>query len=81
VDLDNVVVRDAPTFKGAVVGKISREAVRTLERKEGWFKIALPDGREVYLSDRVGLPLFNDRICFARVKGKWRLSAYVGGGD
>lgn len=81
VDLDNVVVRDAPTFKGAVIGKISREAVRALERVEGWFKIALPDGREAFLSERVGLALFNDRICFARVKGKWRLSAYIGGGD
>jgi hypothetical protein len=81
VDLENVVVRDAPRFGGAVVGNISREAVRALSRNDGWFKIALPDGREAYLSERVGLPLFNDRICFAHTKGKWRLSAYIGGGD
>jgi hypothetical protein len=81
VDLDKVVVRDAPTFKGAVLTTISREAVRALERKDGWFKIALPDGREAYLSERVGLSMFNDRICFSRVRGKWRLAAYIGGGD
>lgn len=81
VDLDNVVVRAAPTFKAAVTGRISREAVRALERKDGWFKVALPDGRTAYLSERVGLALFNDRLCFSRVKGRWRLSAYIGGGD
>lgn len=81
VDLDNVAVRDAPSFKGAVAGRISHEAVRALERKNGWFKVAMPDGREAYLSERVGLALFNDRLCFARVKGKWRLAAYIGGGD
>jgi hypothetical protein len=81
VDLNNVVVRDSPAFNGAVISNISREAVRALERVEGWFKIALPDGREAYLSERVGLALFNDRLCFSRVRGKWRLAAYVGGGD
>jgi hypothetical protein len=81
VDLDNVVVRDAPKFRANVVGRISREAVRALGRENGWFKVALPDSREAYLSERVGLALFNDRICFSRVRGKWRLSAYVGGGD
>lgn len=81
VDIDNVAVRDAPSFKGAVVGRLNREAVRALTRKDGWFTVALPDGREVFLSERVGLALFNDRICFARIKGKWRLSAYIGGGD
>jgi hypothetical protein len=81
VDIDNVAVRAAPGFKAEVTGRINREAVRALERKDGWFKIALPDGREAFLSERVGLALFNDRICFARVRGKWRLAAYVGGGD
>jgi hypothetical protein len=82
VELKDVAVRAAPTFKGEIVARLNREAVRALERKgDGWIKVALPDGREAYLSERVATTTFNDRICFRNVRGKWRLAAYIGGGD
>jgi hypothetical protein len=82
VELDGVAVRKAPSFQAAAIASISREAVRALERKgDGWIKVALPDGREAFLSERVALTMFNDSLCLRNVGGKWRLAGYVGGGD
>jgi hypothetical protein len=81
VEGTNVPVRESPSFKARAIAMISREAVRTLKFEENWYRVALPNGREGFLFERSAVPIFAPRLCIRKIKGQWRLAAFVGGGD
>ena len=55
--------------------------MRALSNSKGWYKVALPQGDVGYVMERDAVAIFNDRLCFENIKGKWRLTTYIGGGD
>jgi hypothetical protein len=75
------VARDKPSEQAPAAMIMSREAIRALDRDNGWFRVALPTGDDAYVRESDAVSIVNDRLCFRLVKGKWRLAAYVGGGD
>jgi hypothetical protein len=63
------------------IGALSHEAVRAVGGDDNWTNVAMPDGTLGYVKADNLYALLHPRLCFAKVKGKWMISAYVGGGD
>jgi hypothetical protein len=81
VEGSGVPVRDTPNAKGRAIAQLSREAVRSLKFEGDWYRVALPGGQEGYVPERATLNLFAERLCLRKIKGQWRVAAFVGGGD
>jgi hypothetical protein len=81
VEGTGVPVREGPAFRARPIATVSREAVRSLKVEGDWYRVALPDGREGYLYERATLTIFAERLCLRKIKGQWRVAAFVGGGD
>jgi hypothetical protein len=63
------------------IATLSHEGVRAVGGDDKWTNVALPDGTLGYVEAASLYALLHPRLCFAKVKGKWMISAYVGGGD
>lgn len=55
VGADEVKVRDEKDNEGEVIAKVQRgDRLKRLAFEEGWFKVALPDGRQGWINGRYG---------------------------
>lgn len=80
-DDNALAVHSKPDASAKQIGTLSREAIRAVGGDDAWTNVALPDGTLGYVkADRL-YALLHPRLCFSKVKGKWMIGAYVGGGD
>jgi hypothetical protein len=80
-DAGKLAVHAGPDAASKEIGSLSREAIRSVGGDDRWTNVALPDGTMGYVEASRMHALLNPRLCFAKVKGKWMIGAYVGGGD
>ncbi len=76
----NVNVRTKPSLTGEVIASLSYAVLRFVEREtEGWTKVRLAGGRTGFVADEFLRSPIDYRAIFAKVDGRWRLSAFVAG--
>lgn len=80
-DAQSLPVFEKPDLAANTFTSIHREAIRATGGDDNWTTVALPDGTMGYIQAPKLYALLNPRLCFGKVKGKWMISAYVGGGD
>jgi len=51
------------------------------ETGPGFRRVRLPDGRQGFVSEDDIFFLVDERLCFRKTNGKWRIAGYQGGGD
>lgn len=80
-DVPGVAVHEKPDVEASKIADLKVEAVRALGGGKSWTKISLPEGTIGYVKSDDLFALLSPRLCFAKVKSKWMIAAYVGGGD
>ena len=87
---NNVRVRARPELSSPIVSTLTYDVVRadfyydprdSQEEKgtPGWVKITTPEGRQGYVAARFIRSAVDYRACFRKVKGSWRMTAFIGG--
>ena len=80
-DAPDLAVHEKADASSKQIGTLSREAIRAVGGDDKWTNVAMPDGTLGYVKADQLFALLHPRLCFAKVNGKWMISAYVGGGD
>ncbi len=85
---ENVRVRSQPTTSASIVTNLSYDIVKATllisdnNREDdipGWVKVVVPDGRNGYVASRYVRTAFDYRLGFERIRGKWLITAFIGG--
>ena len=87
---NNVRVRARPSLSAPIISTLSYDIVRAdfyydpndpREEKDtpGWVKITTPGGKQGYVAAKFIRNAVDYRACFRKVKGSWRMTAFIGG--
>ncbi len=70
---------------GAVIEKLGLHFVRIMPEaardQPSYMRIATPSGNSGYVSIDSIAPIGNDRICYVKDGGVWKIGGYIGGGE
>lgn len=85
---ENVRVRSKPNMTAKIVTNLSYDIVKATllisdnNREDdipGWVKVVVPDGRNGYVARRYARSAIDYRLGFERTRGKWLITAFIGG--
>lgn len=85
---ENVRVRSQPNTTARIVTNLSYDIVKATfyisdnNREDdipGWVKVVVPDGRNGYVASRYVRRPNDYRLGFERIRGKWLITAFIGG--
>ncbi|HYN25146.1 MAG TPA: SH3 domain-containing protein [Pyrinomonadaceae bacterium] len=85
---ENVRVRSQPNTTAGIVTILSYDIVKATfvtsdnNREDdipGWVKVIVPDGRNGYVASRYVRSPIDYRLGFERIRGKWLITAFIGG--
>jgi len=84
---ENVRVRSQPNTSAGIVTNLSYDIVKATffstdnnrDGAAGWVKVVVPDGRSGYVASRYIRSPIDYRLGFERIRGKWLITAFIGG--
>jgi hypothetical protein len=78
----NAELRKAPALAAPKLGLLQHDVVQTLgPPKNGWVEVRTEDRRSGWLQERDIRSPLDYRAFFERKQGRWKLTAFVNGGD
>ena len=82
---DGLEVRASAQANGPVIDKIGMHFVRimpeTASDPPSYLRIATPAGKTGYVSIDSIAPIGNDKLCYVKDGGAWKIGGYIGGGE
>ena len=85
---EKVRVRSQPNATASIVTNLSYDIVKATfpstdnnrdSERSGWVRVVVPDGRNGYVASRYVRSAIDYRLGFERVRGKWLITAFIGG--
>ncbi|HAH10465.1 MAG TPA: hypothetical protein DCL48_10225 [Alphaproteobacteria bacterium] len=80
-DKTRVSVHAKASPQSEVLARLTREAVRVVGQTKGWLQVALPNSEVGFVRSEHALRPNSRRLCLAKVKGLWRIGAYLVAAD